>query len=96
MQTYEQRIQAAEARNAELAQLLEKSRASNDSHARIMELQVLRTDSTAGSMTAFLIGCLGDTALLQRWHAHSRLLGVVSRWSPLFACLTPVKICDLQ
>lgn len=95
MQSYEQQIQAAEARNAELAQLLEKSRASNDSHARIMELQVLGIDSTAGS-DGISHWSTCDTALLQLWHAHSRLLGVATSWSPLFACLIPVKRHDLR
>ena len=43
MQDYEQRLKGAEAKNAELAGLLEKAKPASDHHARIMELQV-RTD----------------------------------------------------
>ncbi len=40
MQEYEQRIRGAEAKHAELARQLENQKATNDHHARIMELQV--------------------------------------------------------
>lgn len=40
VQDYEQRIKGIEAKNAELAGLLENAKAVSDHHARIMELQV--------------------------------------------------------
>ena len=40
LQRYEQTLRGAEAKNVELASMLENAKA-NDHHARIMELQVL-------------------------------------------------------